>query len=81
MSERPPEEGLTPAEARVLGLLLLLRGADLRADPALARTIVNSARWQRVVREALAAVGSLAAALVDGLAGLSGLSRRQGRKP
>lgn len=81
MSEHPPEEGLSAVEARLLGLLLLLRVEEVRADPALARRVVNSARWQRAVREALAAVGGLAASVFGGLATLTGLSRRQGRNP
>jgi hypothetical protein len=81
MSEHPPEEGLTAVEARLLGLLLLLRGEELRADPGLARRVVNSARWQRAAREALAAVGGLAATVFEGLATLAGLSRRRGRNP
>lgn len=81
MSELPPEEGLTPAETRVLGLLLILRGAELRSDPALARRVVSSARWQRAVREALVAVGGLAASMFGGLATLTGFSRRRGRNP
>jgi hypothetical protein len=75
VSELPPEE-LTPAEQRLLALLLLLASDGVRSDAALVRRVMTSLRWQRTVRELLMAVGSLAAAVVDGMAALV---RRPGR--
>jgi hypothetical protein len=67
VSEHPPEEPLTPAEQRLLSLLVLLRTDAVRTDFALVRRLMTSVRWQRAVREVLTAVGSLAAAVADGV--------------
>ena len=77
MSEFPREAPLTPAEQRLLSLLLLLRGAEAPADPAFARRVIGSVRWQRTLRDVLTAVSHLASAAAEGLAMLAGGKRRQ----
>jgi hypothetical protein len=72
VSALPPDDPLTPAEQRLLALLLLLRTDEARSDPLLARRVIQSVRWQRAVRQVLAAVGGLAAAVGEGLAVLVG---------
>jgi hypothetical protein len=60
------DEPLTPAEARLRGLL-----GELGAEPAprgteLTRDVVRTARWQRPVRRALQSFGEAASALAGG---------------
>ena len=65
-----PEE-LTPAEARARDLLAQLRGAPtVTTGTALAHRVVRTARWQRVVRGALAGAGHVLGALGEGVATL-----------
>jgi hypothetical protein len=80
MADRSSEDPLTPAEERLLSLLVLLSGVEARSDPTLVRRVMESARWQRAVREVFAAVGSLASAVVDGLAALVGWSHGAPRR-
>jgi hypothetical protein len=56
---------------------LLLRGDEARADPLFARRVIESVRWQRAVRQVVAAIGGLAAAVADGLATLVGARARR----
>ena len=83
MSEQaPPDEPLTASEARLLALLVLLRGDGAHDDPALRATLMRTLRWQRTLRQAARAVGDLALALADGLALVAGIrtsgTRRRG---
>jgi hypothetical protein len=77
VSERPPDEPLTPAEERLLVLLLLLQVDEARSDPLLGRRVMESLRWQQAVRQVLAAIGGLAAAVGEGLATLAGVRLRR----
>lgn len=73
----PPEERLTPAEERLLALLVLLRAAPAAGAPAFTQAVMRRARWQHVLRQLLEAAGTMAGALVDALL----LGRRSGARP
>ena len=62
-----PPETMSSAEARLQRHLALLRGEVAPSLRPLTEAIVRKARWQRAVRPPLAAVGTLAVALADGL--------------
>ena len=66
MSEERGE--LTAAEQRLLGLLLLLREEARRPDPGLTARVMRGVRIQHLARGLVVAAGSLAGAVVDGLA-------------
>ena len=70
--ERP--DALTPAERRLLALMLLLRTEPPGDAPAPDR-VVRTARMQLIVRDAVQAVAGLAAAVADGLAVVFGTRR------
>jgi hypothetical protein len=65
-----------PAEERVAGYLATLRDDAPGPGDELTSAIVRRARWQNAVRTPLRAVGSLAGALGEGVALLTGLRRR-----
>ena len=74
---RPDVDG--PGEGRLVAYLEELREDPPAADPALARRVARSARWQHAVRGPLELIGHLGGALADGLAVLLGGSRRHDR--
>lgn len=76
--ERDPDAERSPAEERVVALLGLLAPSELERPVDLAPRVVRRARWQRALRNALEATGSLAGAVGDGLGFLVGPSRRPG---
>jgi hypothetical protein len=70
---------LSPAEQRLIGLLLLLRDEVGRSDAALTERVMRGVRLQFLARGFARAVGSLVAAALDGIAlvlGRSGRTRR-----
>ena len=69
-------DALTPAERRLLALLLLLRAEPPGAGPDPER-VVRSARVQLAVKDAVQAIAGLAAAVGDGLALVFGLRARE----
>ena len=70
---RPPDDTLTPAEERLVTLLLLLR-VDVGGGPQTSETM-RLVRLQYAFREIARALGVLAAAVVDGLGVLLGGAR------
>ena len=76
--ETRPDEERSPAEERVLALLAFLRAEAERDDATLVRNVMRNIQFQRTLREALAALGSLAGAVADGVAAILGLPRRPG---
>ena len=77
MNGRARDEPLSAAEERLVRYLLLLRadagGADAPATDAVMRTV----RWQYAARHVVAALGSLAAAVADGVDLVLGRRRRR----
>ena len=63
---------LTPAEQRLVGLLLLLREERGHDHPGLTGRVMRAVRLQYVTRGFVRAIGSLAAAIGDALALLLG---------
>ncbi len=63
----PASDATTPAEARLVEHLAVLREQPPTPAPTLTPTIVRTARWQRVVRVPLRAMGAMTLALVEGL--------------
>ena len=81
MSEnRPLDEGLTPAEERLLALLLLLQAEEARPPGSLAESVMRTLRWQRLLRDVLSAAAGLVAAAADGVRVLFGLGARAERR-
>ena len=74
MSEGPSDDALTPAEQRLAALLALLRSDLVRSRPGLVTAIMRQVRWQRVVRDVLGALGTLASSVTEGLVLLLGRS-------
>ena len=74
-----PDEELSAAERRLVEHLEIVKASPPQSGQALVRRVVRRARWQRALGEPLQVIGSIAAALVDGLAGLFGI--RRGRRP
>ena len=74
MSEGPSDDGLTPAEQRLAALLALLRSDLVRSRPGLVTAIMRQVRWQRVMRDVLGALGTLASSVTQGLVLLLGRS-------
>ena len=74
----PAREVLTPAERALVDRLEDVRDQAVPADPALARSVVRTARWQHVLRAPLSFFGLLAGAAGDGVAALAGV--RRGRR-
>ncbi len=62
-----PPEALSPAERRLHHHLELLKADAPPSPPSMVPKIVRAARWQRVARRPLLAIGALAAALGDGI--------------
>jgi hypothetical protein len=74
----PPEPPLTPAEARLLGLLVYLQAEALRPGEPLETAIMRTLRWQVIVRGALREVAGVIDGIADTLARLLGLRRGGG---
>jgi hypothetical protein len=81
MSAGPPDDGDTPAEQRVHGLLSELRSDPLPPSTDLAVRVVRRARWQRPLKSVLDLAGGLAGAVAQGAALLFGRRRRHGGAP
>lgn len=62
-----PASDLSPAERRLVQHLDLLRASPPITPPLVPR-VIRGVRWQRAIRQPLVLVGSVAAALLDGLA-------------
>jgi hypothetical protein len=62
----PPEDDLTPPEARVRGLLADLR-ARQPAAPGLGGAVSRRLRWQRPLRHAFQAMGVTGGGIAAGL--------------
>jgi hypothetical protein len=60
-------EDLSPSERRLLEHLELLRAAPTAAQPELIERVIRRARWQRVIRDPLVLIGTVAAAIGEGL--------------
>lgn len=67
-----PEDPASPAQARLRELLAPLREDAPAPSVELVPRVIRAARWQRGVRGVLAAVGTLAGAVGDGLRALLG---------
>jgi hypothetical protein len=66
----PPEDPgdeLTPAERRLNEHLDILRQDVPRPAVQIVPRVIRSARWQRVIRRPLVAIGALAASIGTGL--------------
>ncbi len=61
-------EELTPAEKRLVGLLLLLQAETRRLDASLTSSVMRRVRLQFATRALLHAIGSIAGAVADALA-------------
>ncbi len=75
MNDDEPERR-APAERRLDEHLAVLRASPPQPGQELAPRVLRDARWQRVVRAPLRVAGMIAAAAIDGLAGLIGGRRR-----
>ncbi len=62
-----PADELTPAERRLTEHLELLRASPPIAAPGLVPRVLRGARWQRAIRDPLVLVGTVAAAIAEGL--------------
>jgi len=77
--EAPPPASLA-AERRLDEHMALLRTTDRGpAERGLVRRIVRAARVQQIIRAPLRVAGMIARAVLDGLAGLLGGTRRSSR--
>jgi hypothetical protein len=74
-----PDE-LSPAEERLLGLLLLLRAETRRGDAPPTELVMRAVRWQSMVRGAARALGSVVGAVADGIVLFLGLRSGRGRR-
>jgi hypothetical protein len=74
-----PDEELSAAERRLVEHLEIVRASPPRGDRSLVRRVVRRARWQRALRQPVQIIGAIAAAVVEGVAGLLGVGR--GRRP
>ena len=72
--ERRDEEAPSPAEERLLGLLLLLQ-TEQPDGARLPQSVARAARWQLVFRTFATTVGAIALAASEGLAMLVGGGR------
>jgi hypothetical protein len=61
-----PDE-LSPAERRLAQHLQLLRASPPTATSDLVLRVIRGVRWQRAIRDPLVFVGTVAAALAEGL--------------
>ena len=81
MSDNPPlDEGLTPAEERLLRLLLLLQAEEAQPSASLADTVMRTLRRQRLLHDIAHALAGLVAAVADGVLVLFGLGPRSERR-
>jgi hypothetical protein len=62
-----PADELTPAELRLTEHLELLRASPPIVAPGLVPRVLRSVRWQRAIRDPLVLVGTIAAAVAEGL--------------
>ena len=60
-------DDLTPAERRLTQHLELLRQSPPTGAPGLVPRVIRGVRWQRAIRDPLVLVGTVAAALAEGL--------------
>jgi hypothetical protein len=74
-----PDEELSAAERRLVEHLEIVKASPPQGGQALVRQVVRKARWQRALRQPLQVIGTIAAAVVDSLAGLLGI--RRGPRP
>ena len=65
-----PAEELSPAERRLTEHLELLRASSPIVAPGLVPRVLRGVRWQRAIRDPLVLVGTVAAALAEGLRAL-----------
>jgi hypothetical protein len=62
-----PVDDLTPAERRLSEHLEVLRVSPPTGGPELVPRVIRTVRWQRAIRDPLALVGAVAAAIAEGL--------------
>ena len=74
MMDEPPD-ALSPGEERLLTLLVLLREDAPQPDDVLTDRIMRQARRQHVLRQAVAALATILAGIIDGALLLLGLRR------
>lgn len=79
MSTPGDGESLSPAEHRLAEHLEIVRSSPPHDDRSLVSAVVHRARRQRALREPLHLIGSIAAALFEGIGGLLGARRRRSR--
>ena len=72
-----PVDDLTPAERRLTRHLEVLRISPPSAGPELVPRVIRSVRWQRAIRDPLVLVGTVAAAIAEGVGLL--FNRSEGR--
>jgi hypothetical protein len=72
MSAEPPETG---AEQRLRHLLELIRSAPPAPPADLPKRVVDTARWERGVRNTSQAIGGFGASIAEGLAILLGIRK------
>lgn len=70
-------ELLSPAEARLVALLELLRLEAPRAEDSLTERVMRTARWQYALRGTLRLLSEIVAALTEGLALVFGLREQR----
>jgi hypothetical protein len=78
VSERFGDEQPTPAEQRLVALLALLRSDLVRSRPGLVAAIMGRVRWQGLLRDVAAALGTFASSVAHGLGLLLGRSAGPG---
>ena len=71
------EPAVTPAEARVLGLLLLLQTDSRIGEPPSPAAVMRAVRIQRALRSALDAMSQITTAMLSGVTTLLGLRRER----
>ena len=80
MNDEAPPPSSPAAERRLDDHLALLRTADREpVERGLVRRVVRAARVQQIIRAPLRVAGMIATAVLDGLAGLLGGTRRRSR--
>lgn len=72
-------ESLSSAERRLVEHLEIVRAVPSSTDGSLARRVVRRARRHRALREPLRLIGTIAAAVVEGIGGLLGIDRSRRR--
>ncbi len=72
-------EQVSPAERRLIEHLEIVRASPPSGGQSLTRRVVRSARRHRALREPLRLIGTIAAAVIEGVGGLLGI-RRTGRR-